>query len=90
MALHCEKRVENANTRERKFYDSQNNHSILQQYISTFVEISPKNAKGILFNHHNNFNGKLLTTAQYNLHMMGNYTKYKIVVQTCTQQMVGG
>jgi hypothetical protein len=32
MALHLEKKVENANTMERKFCDSQNNNSILQQY----------------------------------------------------------
>jgi len=89
MALHCEKRVKNANTMERNLCVSQNNHSILQQYIYASLETSPKNAKGILPSHHNNIDGEFLTIAQYNLHM-GNFAKYKIVVQTCTQQVVGG
>jgi len=48
MALHCEKKVENANTMERKLCGSQNNHSILQQYIFAYAETSPKNVEGIL------------------------------------------
>jgi hypothetical protein len=56
-------------------------------HIST--KTSPTNAKGILPSHHNNIDGKLLTIVQYNLHM-GNFAKYRIVVQTCTQQVVGG
>jgi hypothetical protein len=89
MALQCEKRVKNANTMERKLCVSQNNHSILQQYIYAPLETSPKNAEGILHSHHNNIDGELFTIAQYNLHM-GNFAKYRIVVQTCAQQVVGG
>jgi hypothetical protein len=63
--------------------------TILQQYIYAYVETSPKNAKGILLSHHNNIEGELLATTQYNLHME-NFTKYRIVVQTCTQQVLGG
>jgi len=48
MALHYEKKVENANTMERKFCGSQNNNSILQQYIFAYAETSPKNVEGIL------------------------------------------
>jgi hypothetical protein len=36
-----------------------------------------------------NIEGKLLAITQYNLHME-NFTKYRIVVQTCTQQVLGG
>ncbi len=89
IGLHCGKRVKNAYTMEKKFYGSQNNHSILQQYIYASAKTSPKIAKGILPSHHNNIDGKLLTIVQYNLHM-GNFAKYRIVVQTCTQQVVGG
>jgi hypothetical protein len=74
---------------EKRFYGSQNNHSIFQQYIFASTKTSPKNAEGILPSHHNNINGKLLAIAQYYLHM-GNFAKNKIVVQTCTQQVVGG
>jgi hypothetical protein len=86
MALHCEKRVKNANNMERKLCVSQNNHSILQQYIYASLETSPKNE---MPSHHGNIDGEFLTIAQYNLHM-GNFAKYEIVVQTCTQQVVGG
>jgi hypothetical protein len=48
MALHCEKKVENANTMERKFCGSQNNHSISQQYIFASAKTSPNNVEGIL------------------------------------------
>ncbi len=89
MALHCEKRVENANTMETKLCGTQNNHSILQQYVYAFVETSPKNVEGTLPSHHNNINGEFLAIAQYNLHM-GNFAKYRIVVKTCAQQVVGG
>jgi hypothetical protein len=82
MALHWEKSGKNANTMEKKFY-GQNNHSILQQYIYAFAETNPKNAKGILPSCHNNIDNELLAIAQYCLHM-GNFAKYKIVVQTCT------
>jgi hypothetical protein len=54
-----------------------------------FTKTSPTNAKGILPSHHNNIDGKLLTTIRYNLHM-GNFAKYLLVVQTCAQQVVGG
>ncbi len=89
MALPCEKRVEDANTMETKFCGSQNNHSILQQYVYASTKTSPKNAEGILPSHHNNINGEFLAIAQYSLHMR-NFAKYKIVVKTCAQQVVGG
>jgi hypothetical protein len=63
---------------EKKFYGSQNNHSIFQQYIFASIETSPKNAEGILPSHHNNIDGKLLTIAQYYLHM-GNFAKIELL-----------
>jgi hypothetical protein len=48
MSLHYEKKVNNANTMERKFCGSQNNNSILQQYIFAYAKTSPKNVEGIL------------------------------------------
>jgi hypothetical protein len=43
----------------------------------------------MLSSHHNNINGELFAIAKYNLHM-GSFAKYKIVLQTCAQQVVGG
>ncbi len=53
------------------------------------AKTNPKNAKSILLSHHNNIEGELLITTQYNLHME-KFTKYRIVVQICTQQVLGG
>jgi hypothetical protein len=61
----------------------------LQQYIFAFTKTSLENIEGILPSHHNNINGKLFAIAKYSLHM-GSFAKYKIVVQTCAQQVVGG
>ncbi len=45
MALHCEKRVKNANTMERKFYGSQNNHSILYNTYLLLQKLTQKMQK---------------------------------------------
>jgi hypothetical protein len=45
MALHYEKKVENANTMERKFYGSQNNHSILYNTYLPLQKLTHKMQK---------------------------------------------
>jgi hypothetical protein len=68
-------------------------HKTIIQFCSNtnkpVQKTNPKNAEGTLPSHHNNINGEFLTIAQYSLHM-GNFAKYRIVVKTCTQQVVGG